>query len=114
MAADGEQMAGESNDGESGRGGGAFALGAMLGAALGAVVGLLWAPRSGAETRAKLKEKGEETADTLKAKGDELADAAREKGETARAGLEAKLSGDDEEIGDDDYLNTASDWGSGP
>jgi hypothetical protein len=64
-----------------------------------------------------IKEKSDETADTLKARGEELAVAAREKGESAKGQLEATLSrGSDDEaaIGDDDYLNTATDWGSGP
>jgi gas vesicle protein len=35
---------------------GKFAAGILVGAALGAVVGLLWAPRSGRETRGMIKE----------------------------------------------------------
>jgi gas vesicle protein len=38
---------------------GKFALGALLGAAIGGVVGLLTAPKSGKETRADLKVKAE-------------------------------------------------------
>jgi gas vesicle protein len=116
MGADGEQEMSTNGTDEPGRGGGAFALGAMIGAALGAVVGLLWAPRSGTETRAMIKEKGEDTAETLKTRGEEMAATAREKGEAAKGQLESTLSrgSDDGDIADDDYLNTATDWGSGP
>ncbi|MBS1253980.1 MAG: hypothetical protein MAG451_03036 [Anaerolineales bacterium] len=40
------------------RGGNYFALGAIVGAALGAAMALLFAPQRGDETRATLKEKG--------------------------------------------------------
>jgi gas vesicle protein len=43
-------------DGDRGSG---FAIGLILGAALGLAVGFLFAPRSGAETRQLLKEKAE-------------------------------------------------------
>lgn len=35
---------------------GKFALGLVVGAAFGAVIGMLWAPQSGRETRGKIKE----------------------------------------------------------
>jgi gas vesicle protein len=42
----------------SGSGFGAFAIGALCGAAIGAAIGLLYAPRSGAETRSQLSQQG--------------------------------------------------------
>jgi hypothetical protein len=42
---------------QSERSGNYFALGALVGAALGMAIGLLFAPRPGEETRAVLKEK---------------------------------------------------------
>jgi len=43
---------------ESERGGNYFALGAIVGAALGVVLALLFAPQPGQQTREVLKEKG--------------------------------------------------------
>lgn len=43
---------------QSERGGNYFALGAIVGAALGAAMALLFAPQPGEETRAVLKDKG--------------------------------------------------------
>ncbi|MBD3362486.1 YtxH domain-containing protein [Candidatus Dojkabacteria bacterium] len=43
-----------------------FMAGAIVGAAAGAVVALLYAPRSGKETRAKLKEGAEKAVDDVK------------------------------------------------
>lgn len=40
---------------------GKFALGAVFGAAIGAIAGILMAPKSGKETRADLKVKAEQT-----------------------------------------------------
>jgi gas vesicle protein len=42
----------------SGSGIGMFAIGAIVGAAIGAALGLLYAPRSGAETRSQLSQQG--------------------------------------------------------
>jgi len=42
-------------------GGGKFFLGALIGGAVGAVAGLLTAPKSGKETRADIKKKADDT-----------------------------------------------------
>jgi gas vesicle protein len=52
-----------------------FALGFLLGAVAGLAIGFLYAPKSGRETRAMLKEKGSE----VKEKAKELASKAKEK-----------------------------------
>ena len=43
---------------------GDFAIGLLIGGALGAALALLYAPQSGSETRESLKKKGEELKDT--------------------------------------------------
>lgn len=52
---------------------GKFGLGLLLGAAVGAVAGILTAPKSGKETREDLKQKGKEIADAAKTKGEKVA-----------------------------------------
>ncbi len=49
-----------------------------LGLGLGVAVGILFAPKSGAETRQLLKSKAEEGADYVKRRGTELRDTATE------------------------------------
>ena len=56
---------------------GKFALGALFGAAVGVIAGILTAPKSGKETRAELKVKAEQA----KQKADQAMVDAREKGE---------------------------------
>ena len=52
-----------------------FGIGLLLGAAVGTAIGMLYAPQSGAETRALLKEKAAET----KTKAEEILEEARER-----------------------------------
>ncbi len=67
---------------------GKFALGAMFGAAVGAVVGFLTAPQSGKKTRADLTKKGE----ALKKEFDECTDEVI--ADTTKAVKEAKNKAD--------------------
>ena len=53
----------------NGNGGGGFVLGLFVGGTIGALLGLLLAPRSGSETRAELRELGE----TWRTRADEMA-----------------------------------------
>lgn len=49
-----------------------------LGLGIGVAVGILFAPKSGEETRALLREKADETKDLLKRKGGELKESSAE------------------------------------
>ena len=53
---------------------GKFGLGLLFGAAVGAVAGILTAPKSGKETRKELKEKAEEIGKVVKEKTSEAAE----------------------------------------
>lgn len=58
--------------------GGEFAIGLLIGAAVGLAVGFLYAPRPGVETRAMLKERTEQ----LREKASEVAEKVKEKAHT--------------------------------
>ena len=58
---------------------GKFALGALFGAAVGAVAALLTAPKSGKETRADLKKKADEMKSTAEKKASEVRATAEKK-----------------------------------
>ncbi|HEY9687198.1 MAG TPA: YtxH domain-containing protein [Coleofasciculaceae cyanobacterium] len=77
---------------------GKFVLGALVGSAVGAVVGMLLAPRSGAETREMIREEFDsrtrEAADNLREKSDVL----KEKAAAFRDKM-TDLSSDLEETG---------------
>lgn len=61
-------------------------LGVLAGAATGAILGVLFAPEKGGETRRKLGESSKDIAGNLKEKFGELVDGIAEKYETAREG----------------------------
>lgn len=56
----------------------------LAGAAAGAILGILFAPDSGTETRRKLAEKGSDLADSVKGKVGEYSDAISEKYDSVR------------------------------
>ena len=62
---------------------GKFGLGLLFGAAVGAVAGILTAPKSGKETRKELKEKAEEIGKVVKEKTSEFVEDAKVKTEAA-------------------------------
>lgn len=63
---------------------GAFMIGALFGSLVGASVALLYAPRSGEETRTVIKEKGIELKDKAVTSGEELVHKAEEAAGQAR------------------------------
>jgi len=80
------------SDNNGGGSAGFFLAGLLVGAALGAVAALLFAPAPGEETRELLSQKGIE----LKGKAKELSDVAKEKAEAleakGRISMEEKLA----------------------
>ena len=63
---------------------GKVVLGAMAGLAVGAVLGILFAPEKGSVTRKQIKDKGNDYADGLKTKYREFADTVSEKFHSAK------------------------------
>lgn len=75
---------------------GSFGMGLLVGAVAGLVVGLLFAPKSGRETRAMLKERAEnmkERAEEMKEKAAGLAERMKEKATEIRGRATEKLAG---------------------
>ena len=60
-----------------------FGIGLLAGAVIGGVVALLYAPKTGKETRQLIKDKAIGVVDTAKEKGSEVMDAVREKASDA-------------------------------
>lgn len=58
--------------------------GVMIGAAAGAILGVLFAPDRGSETRRKISEKGTDLADALKNKFNDFVDSVSEKFQGAK------------------------------
>jgi len=78
----------------------------LAGAAAGAILGILFAPDKGTETRRKIAEKGADLADSVKGKVNEYADVISEKYDAAKEkikGMAAEGS---------DMLNQARDKGN--
>lgn len=63
---------------------GKFLAGILLGAAAGAVLGVLFAPDKGADTRKKIAKKTSKLGDDIKAKFDEMTEVIREKFDSIR------------------------------
>ncbi|PPD59003.1 YtxH domain-containing protein [Dehalogenimonas etheniformans] len=66
---------------------GNFALGLLLGVAVGVGIGLLYAPQTGSATRSMLKEKAVE----LSERAEEFAENVREGAASAKRNLESRL-----------------------
>ncbi len=62
--------------------------GILIGAAAGAVLGILFAPEKGTDTRKKISKKGTDLKDTLKTKINDLVDTIAEQFESAKGDAE--------------------------
>ena len=82
----------------------AVASGLVIGAAIGGALGLLFAPRSGKETRDELRERAETALDELREAADQLSDRARDLAVKTRANLNDSI-----EAGREAYVRTRED-----
>ncbi len=71
---------------------GKVVLGVLAGLAAGAVLGILFAPDKGTETRKKITRKGEEYAGALEEKYEELLDAVSHKYGDTKEGIEGFIA----------------------
>jgi gas vesicle protein len=67
-------------------------LGVLTGLAVGAALGILFAPDKGSETRRKLIETGEDYAETVREKFNEMVDSMNEKFEKVKNDVEKGMS----------------------
>jgi gas vesicle protein len=67
-------------------------LGVLTGLAVGAALGILFAPDKGSETRRKLIETGEDYAETVREKFNEMVDSMNEKFEKVKSDVEKGMS----------------------
>ena len=73
---------------------GKIITGILAGAAVGAILGILFAPDKGSETRKKIAEKGTDLTDNIKTKASEYADIVSEKYDKVKE----KIMGDGKEM----------------
>lgn len=89
------------DDNEQGHMWAAAAAGIVIGVAVGGLLGLLFAPRPGRETREEIKDRAEQTLDELRDAAGELAERTRELADRTRENVAHSI-----EAGRDAYLRT--------
>ncbi|HEX2967675.1 MAG TPA: YtxH domain-containing protein [Bacteroidales bacterium] len=72
---------------------GKLILGVLAGVAVGAALGILFAPDKGSETRKKIVEAGEDYVDSVKEKFNQVVDSMNEKFEKVKDDVEKGVSG---------------------